>query len=194
MAEPPTVLQCVGADLRLDDLRCGDAMSLFRYRADPQISRYQGWCPATPDEAERFIDKASRVLPATPDSWYQRAIRLRDGGELIGDLGVHFGSDEHAPVEIGISLAPAWQGKGLASQALELVLGYVFDSLGRHRVIGSVDPRNAASIRLLERAGMRREAHFRQSLWLGGEWVDDMVFAMLAHEWRQRQASAPHHG
>jgi RimJ/RimL family protein N-acetyltransferase len=53
-------------------------------------------------------------------------------------------------------------------------------------VYGSVDPRNRASIALLARVGMRQEAHFRKSLWLRGEWVDDLVFAILESEWTRR--------
>ncbi len=62
-------------------------------------------------------------------------------------------------------------------------LGYLFGPTGQHRVFGSVDPRNTASVRLLESVGMRREAHFRESLWHKGEWVDDVIFAMLQTEW-----------
>jgi RimJ/RimL family protein N-acetyltransferase len=51
-----------------------------------------------------------------------------------------------------------------------------------------VDPRNAACIAVLERVGMRQEAHFRESLWLKGEWVDDMVFGILASEWESRSS------
>jgi RimJ/RimL family protein N-acetyltransferase len=50
-------------------------------------------------------------------------------------------------------------------------------------VHASVDPRNAACVALLQALGMRQEAHFRESLWLHGEWVDDAVFALLAWEW-----------
>jgi RimJ/RimL family protein N-acetyltransferase len=56
--------------------------------------------------------------------------------------------------------------------------------LDTHRVFASVDPRNTASMALFEHLGMRPEAHFRQSLWFKGDWVDDVVFAILKSEWR----------
>lgn len=62
----------------------------------------------------------------------------------------------------------------------------LFDTLGKHRVSCSVDPRNARSIALMERTGFRREAHHRESLWLKGEWCDDLIFAMLRREWISR--------
>ena len=52
-----------------------------------------------------------------------------------------------------------------------------------------MDPRNEPSVALLERVGMRKEAHFRKSLWFKGEWVDDMVLAILKSEWTGGKAT-----
>ena len=86
-------------------------------------------------------------------------------------------------MEIGITLARGFQGRGFATEALRAVLGYLFSTLGKHRVFGSVDPRNAPSLALLERVGMRREAHFVESLWFKGGWADDVIYAMLRREY-----------
>ncbi|HET7930728.1 MAG TPA: GNAT family protein [Rhodanobacteraceae bacterium] len=174
-------MQIVTARLRIDDLRPEDAAALFAYRSDPEVARYQGWQPAAVADAARFIEAQRGVTPDTPGSWWQRAIRLRDSGELIGDLGLHFVDAD--TVELGISLAPAQQHQGHARDVLELALDFVFGGLRKHRVIASVDPRNSACMRLLEGAGMRREAHFRASLRVGDGWADDVVFAMLETEW-----------
>ena len=77
-----------------------------------------------------------------------------------------------------------WAERGYGWWALRAVLEYVFDRLGKRRVYGSVDPRNVRSLALLERAGLRREAHFRESLWFKGAWADDVICAMLVSEWR----------
>lgn len=81
---------------------------------------------------------------------------------------------------------PAFQGRGLATEAVVGLLDCLFVRLGKHRVVASVDPRNLASVRLLKRLGMREEAHFRESLLFKGDWVDDAVFAILASEWTTR--------
>ena len=180
--------------LTIDALRAEDAAALFEYRADPRVSRYQGWQPHSINDALGFIETSTVVVPDKPGSWYQRAIRLRDSAMLVGDLGLHFVADPERTVEIGITIAPAHQGQGLASEALREALGYVFDDLQQHRVFASIDPRNHACMQLLERVGMRKEAHFRESLWLGGQWVDDVVFAMLAREWPAHRAPPIHHG
>ena len=173
--------------LRLDALRPADATALFGYRGDPEVSRFQSWRPASVAEAADFIERQAVASLDMPDSWFQRAIRLREDGTLIGDLGVHMPPDAEGSVEFGVSIAPVHQGRGYACEALRMVFGLVFGQLGRHRIHASVDPRNLASLAMLRALGMRQEAHHRESLWLHGEWVDDLVFALLASDWHAAQ-------
>lgn len=147
-------MEIVTARLRLDALRDEDAEALFVYRADPAVARFQGWKPASVADASRFIEAQHGLAPDTPDTWWQRAIRLRDSGELIGDLGLHFLGD--GSVELGISLAPAQQRRGHAREALEVMLDFVFGGLRKPRVVARVAPRNFMCMRLLEGLGMRR--------------------------------------
>jgi len=179
-------MELTTARLLLDHLRPGDAEALFACRADPAVARFQGWRPASVAEARAFIDMQGEPAPGL---WFQRAIRLRDGHALIGDLGVCLPATPGDSVEFGISLAPEHQGKGYAREALKAVFQQGFDVLGWRRIHASVDPRNVGCMDLLTALGMRQEAHFRESLWLHGEWVDDVVFAILAREWQA--AAAP---
>jgi RimJ/RimL family protein N-acetyltransferase len=179
-------MELVTARLRIDALRHDDAGALFACRADPEVARYQGWCPANLAEVHGFIARQPRE-PA-PAGWFQRAIRLREDGRLIGDLGVNLPEDAGASVEFGISLASAGQGRGYAGEAVRALFEQVFGPWGRHRIHASVDPRNEACLKLLRALGMRQEAHHRESLWLHGEWVDDAIFAMLAREWQVARA------
>lgn len=181
-------MELVTARLRIDALRPADADGLFACRADPAVARYQGWCPVDLAAARAFIE-AQPQPPA--QGWFQRAIRRREGGALIGDLGVCLPENPQDSVEFGISIAPPHQGRGYAGEAVRALFAFVFDGLGRHRVHASVDPRNLASMAMLRALGMRQEAHHRESLWFKDEWVDDVVFAMLQSEWRTRQAGRP---
>lgn len=178
-------MELVSARLRVDRLRATDAASLFACRGDPAVALYQGWCPANLAEVHQFID----AQPLQPShGWFQRAIRLRESGELIGDLGLCLPEDPQGSVEFGVSIMPAHQGHGYASEAVRAVFAFVFGELGRHRVHASVDPRNLASMAMLRALGMRQEAHHRESLWFKGEWADDVIFAMLEREWRHLPA------
>ena len=169
--------------LRLAKLEPGDASALFAYRSDPAVSCYQCWAPSSEGEAARFISEQESVTFDTPGTWYQFAIRLQGTGLLVGDLGVRFPEEDVRQVEIGFTIAPGHQRQGYGLEAVRGVVDYLLAVLEKHRVFASVDPRNEASMALLRRVGMRQEAHFRESLWVKGEWVDDLVFAVLASEW-----------
>jgi RimJ/RimL family protein N-acetyltransferase len=83
-------------------------------------------------------------------------------------------------------LHPEHHGRGLAGEAAAVLLRLGFEDLGLHRVIGRFDGRcdgrNTASAKVMERLGMRREAHFRQNELVKGEWCDELVYAILAEE------------
>jgi RimJ/RimL family protein N-acetyltransferase len=172
--------------LILSRLSAADAATLFAYRSLPEVSRYQGWEPESLDDAAGFVERLASTEFDTPGTWFQFGVRQRESGELIGDLGVHFLEDGQQ-AEIGFTLAPASQGRGLGAEAVVGVLDFLFGRLGKHRVFASVDPRNQPSLRLLRRVGMRQEAHFRRSLLFKGEWSDDVVFAVLHSEWIERE-------
>ena len=169
--------------LLLRPLTAPDAPAVFAYRSIPEVGRYQGWSLISLADVVALAQSQQSLEPDTPGTWYQLVLSLRPGRTVIGDLGLHFLDEPPATVELGITLAPEHQGQGYATEAVRAVGEYIFKTLGKHRLVASVDPRNAASIALLERVGLRREGQFRQSLWLKGEWVDDWIYAILAAEW-----------
>jgi aminoglycoside 6'-N-acetyltransferase len=63
-------------------------------------------------------------------------------------------------------------------------VGYLFGRRAKHRITASCDARNTASAAVLERLGMRREGHLRESTWAKGEWTDDLLYGLLHHEWQ----------
>jgi aminoglycoside 6'-N-acetyltransferase len=79
-------------------------------------------------------------------------------------------------VRARVTIAGEHQGHGYATEAVRR----------KHRITAYCDSRNATSIALLERRAMRREGHLRESTWAKGEWTDDLVYALLRHEWQPR--------
>jgi RimJ/RimL family protein N-acetyltransferase len=172
----------------LRELRPGDAETIYAYRTDEDVSRYQGWTPGSVEEVRAFIGGLSAVTAYAPGSWHQLGIELISISALIGDCGVHVEAD-NAQAEFGITLAPAFHGHGYAAETVRALLTLLFGRLGMHRVFASVDPRNARSIVLMERLGFRREAHFIESLWFKEAWADDIIFALLEREWKSGAAT-----
>lgn len=172
--------------LVLRELRPDDAATIFGYRSDPDVARYQSWVPASAEVVRGFIADLTGAEPFAPGAWHQLGVELRASGELVGDVAVHVIEHDPTQSEFGISVAPAFQRRGYAREALRALLGLLFDTLGKHRVFASVDPRNAPSMALMRATGLRQEAHFVENLWFKGEWADDAIFAMLAREWLAR--------
>jgi RimJ/RimL family protein N-acetyltransferase len=160
-----------------------DAPRIFEYRSSPEVSRFQSWGTDSARATESYILALTAIEPGTPGPWYQIGIGLSPT-ELIGDCGFRVLENEPHHAEIGIALAPEFQNRGYATEALRTLLQYLLVKLGKHRAFGSVDPSNLASIRLLQRIGMREEVRFEKSLWFKGEWVDEVIFAMLAADWK----------
>lgn len=159
-----------------------DATSIFKYRSDKVTNQYQGWIPEKLEEVESFIKKTAKEFNLV-DTWFQLVIINKENQALIGDIGLHFIVPENKQVEIGCTIAKAHQNKGYAVESLKKVIDFLFIELHKHRIIASVDPNNISSIHLMERLGFRKEAHFKESLLVKGQWVDDIVYAMLKKEW-----------
>ena len=158
------------------------------YRSIPEVAEYQSWASFTPDDAAALIASQEQVEPDTPGAWLQLAIVFAESGELLGDCGLHF-LDDGRQVELGITLSPAGQGRGLAAEALECVIRYAFDTLGKHRVLAVTDADNLAAARLFRRLGFRQEAHLVEHVWFKGRWGSEYVFALLRREWLVRHRS-----
>lgn len=173
--------------LLYERLQACDARAFFSYRSHPDVTLWQPWAPEGLTEARAFIHENNKVAMGTPGEWVQLGLFRRDGGQLIGDCGIHFLHKQPSQVEIGITIAPQYQRQGYGGECVQALLQFTFEELRKHRLIASVDPDNTASVAMMRSAGMRQEAHHVRSFWFRGRWADDLVFAMLAEEWRERQ-------
>lgn len=173
--------------LLLREIKIADAEAMFQYRSDPQIYKFQNWKPRTLKEVSEFISSNIAKIPNTPNTWYQVGIYVKETNNLAGDIGLHFIGSDNMQVEIGYTLSLEHQSKGYATEAVIGIINYLFNNLHKHRIIASLDPDNSKSIALLERIGLRKEAHFKKSLWINNEWVDDVVYAILKEEWLDQE-------
>ena len=104
-------------------------------------------------------------------------------GRYIGEFMLRLTSAQSRQGEIGWSVHPDVQGRGLATEGAREMLRLGFGELGLHRIVAECDRRNVASQRVMERLGMRREATFIENQFLKGEWVGESVYAILETEW-----------
>ncbi|TDB95878.1 GNAT family protein [Actinomadura sp. 7K534] len=170
---------------------CADDLEgLYAYQSLPEVARFLYWEPRNMEESRAFLKQ--KMMASTVEKegdWLVLAVVRRQTGDLIGEVNLQWRSREHRQGEIGYIFNPAYHGKGFATEAAEVVLRLGFEGLGLHRVVGRLDGRNTASARVLERLGFRREAHLVQNELVKGEWTDEIIYAMLRHEWAARSAS-----
>jgi RimJ/RimL family protein N-acetyltransferase len=174
--------------LRLRAFVRDDLDELYDIQSRPEVSRYQYWEPRTRDEVrmklEERISQYSE-LRAEHDVLILAVVR-KDTSEMIGDVMIDWQSEAHRRAEVGYVVHPGHRGNGFAAEATGALLRMGFADLRLHRIIGRIDARNTASGRVLEKLGMRREAHFRENEMVKGEWCDEVVYAILAREYFAR--------
>jgi RimJ/RimL family protein N-acetyltransferase len=157
MSVAESLLPLVAGNIVLRRLSASDLVAFQGYRRDPVVGLYQGWSPQPDEEAERFLVKMADVPLLGAGAWTQLGITERGSSLLIGDIGVFVDAGGEF-AEIGFSMSGAYQGRGLATEAVGVVVGFVFRYVGVRRVIAVTDDRNASCIRLLERIGMTRRS------------------------------------
>src|SRR5205814_10598295 len=148
------------------------------------------WEPRGASEVRGSLENKLRGTRLAADGdCVSLAIVRKDSGELIGDINICLLSREHRQGEIGFVFHPDHHGRGFATEAARVLLELCFDDLDLHRVVGRLEPRNSASAAVLERIGMRREAHLVENEFVKGEWQSQLVYAILQREWRAARAA-----
>src|SRR5579863_4641291 len=152
--------------------------------SDPDVVRYLYFGPFDRVAAQDHLARRSLVDLPGEGGWINFGVEVKGDGVLIGELAMGFISATHAHYEVGYVFDAAYAGHGYATEGTALIVELAFSGLGAHRVSGRLDARNVASARVLEKLGMRREAHFVENEFVKGEWTDELAYAILAPEWR----------
>ena len=178
--------------LALRPATANDAAATWQFRRLPEVSR---WLTQNTGTLTEY-----RAQFLAPDS-LAKTIVVELDGRVIGDLMLEV-QDAWSQTEVadrargtqgelGWVLHPAHTGRGYATEVVRALLDIAFDELQLRRVTAACFAANEASWRLMERLGMRRETYnVRESLHRSGEWLDGMVYALLADEHRTTAAEA----
>jgi RimJ/RimL family protein N-acetyltransferase len=173
--------------LALRPFEPGDLEGLSAFHSLPEVARFLYWEPRDLEQVRGVLEaKLGQTTLEEEGQVLALAVVGREAGVVVGEVSLHWLSRRHRQGEIGFVFHPAHQGRGLATEAASVVLRLGFEGLGLHRVIGRCDALNLPSARLMERLGMRREAHFVHNEIFKGAWGDELVYALLEDEWRDR--------
>jgi RimJ/RimL family protein N-acetyltransferase len=160
-----------------------DLEALHEIYSDPGVVRYLYDDVRSLDEVRELLDrKLGQTSLAREGDALAVAVVSRETGRLVGTLALQWVSEAHRQGEIGFVMHPAEHGRGYATEAARPLLAYAFEELRFHRLVGRTEARNIGSARVLEKLGMRREAHLVENEWVKGEWQSELIYAILARE------------
>jgi RimJ/RimL family protein N-acetyltransferase len=166
-----------------------DFEALHAMRSNPEVVRYLYEEPTSADQTRSVLDRRiARTSWAKEGDWLAAAVVERESGLTVGDVALFWVSERDRTAEIGFISDPRHQGKGFATEAARALVDWAFATAGLHRVIGRTEARNTASTRVLEKLGMRLEAHFVENEWVKNEWQSELVYAILDREWAKAGA------
>jgi RimJ/RimL family protein N-acetyltransferase len=164
--------------LELTPLTQVDRDAFVAYRRLPEVARWQSWTPDYTDaDADDLIASQPSSIESESGRWLQVAVR-RDGA-LVGDVAVHALAQQPDTYELGVTIAPASQGLGYATEALGALIAGLFGAQGAHRVFAVTDARNEPVARLFQRLGFRHEGRNVDADWFKGEWTSIDTWAAL---------------
>jgi len=171
-----------------------DVAQLFEVFSDPEAMRYWSTPPLTSiAQVETVIARAaSHFADGTGMLW---CVRRRDDGRAIGTISLHRFDEQNDRAEVGYILGRTAWGRGFMSEALSAVIDWAFAAMDLRRIEADTDPRNAGSIRLLERLAFKQEGLLRERWIVDGEVCDSAMFGLLRPEWLASagaRANVPH--
>ena len=169
------------ARLNLREFVATDFAAVHAYSSDPRVTRYLFFGPRDEQSTAEYLEELLASQRELPRTRFELAVEEIASGKLIGacDLSLI----ESNVVDLGYMLGVEQWGKGYATEiALALVDAAFFD-LRAQRVISTVDVNNAASIRVLEKIGMRWEAVYRRHRRAKNRWWDCHLFTLPREVW-----------
>jgi ribosomal-protein-alanine N-acetyltransferase len=188
---PPDLPVLETARLRLRSLRVDDAVDQHAYAREREVAEPGMWepLPTLEDNQRDLIATLERQARGESAEW---EIEHRGERRLIGRCGLMRFRPAHRSAELGYALARPWWGQGYMSEAVVAVVAYGFAWLALHRIEAICLADNAASIRVLEKAGFRHEGTARDAYRQHDAYKDLQRYALLRREWtpQERRSTA----
>ena len=169
--------------LQLHEISWDDLDQLHQLHSIPEVDEYNTLgIPSSVEETKKIMGREIEAQMNVERSSYTWKIELKDGGHFIGLAGITLSNDKFRLGEIYYKLDPQFWGKGYATEVAKKLISTGFDELGLHKVEAGVAVGNEQSIRVLEKAGMKREGLRRKILPIRGEWVDNYHYAIVEND------------
>jgi len=156
-----------------------DWRDLFEYLSLPEIYAYEPGGPISEEDARKLARERAEGESFLP-------VILKESGKMIGHLYFNrFGPEEFLTWELGYIFNPQYYNRGYATEAARAIIRYGFERLHAHRIVAHCNPKNIASVRVLEKAGLVKEGLFRKKAFFRKDetgrplWHDCAAYGLL---------------
>lgn len=153
------------------------------YRQDPENCRYIR-PPESDEETMEIVMQLSKPWNLALGQWNGLVICLKEDDSLVGEIVFRIEDWENQRAELGYRLSESAAGKGICTEAANLLIKYLFEHLGFFKIVAKCDPRNISSYRVMEKLGFKREAYFKKHYLIGDEWTDQYDYGLLASQYK----------
>ena len=177
-------MQLTAERLLLREFVEDDWPAVLAYQSDLRYLRFYEWAERTETDVRAFVQMFLSQQKEEPRRKFQLAVCLRGEMQLIGNCGVRLREAGSRVADMGYELAPEFWGQGYATEAARAVVAFGFTELNVHRIEAACIADNAASARVMEKAGLKFEGRLRQHKWFKGRWWDTLLYAILEDEWK----------
>ncbi|MET0271480.1 MAG: GNAT family N-acetyltransferase [Phenylobacterium sp.] len=169
--------------LLLRELREADFDDVQAYAEDPQVARFMDWGPNTLDQTRTFMALRLEEQARWPRAEVTLAVEHLADARVIGSIRLAVSDPANRTGDFGYSFHSTYWRQGYATEAARALVDVGFRTLGLHRIWAECDPQNVGSWGVMEKLGMRREAHFLASKRVKREWRDRFLYAVLVDDW-----------
>ncbi len=160
------------------EFKLSDARDLFFIRSNNEVMNYM-------DTAKhQTVRDSENMIGFIHESFKEKkginwVIVDRETNEFVGYFGFWRLMPESCRAEIGYALKPEYWGKGLMTESFKTLVDFAFNDLKVHSIEANVNPQNVSSMKVLEKAGFKKEAYFRENYLYNGEFIDSIIYSIL---------------
>jgi RimJ/RimL family protein N-acetyltransferase len=167
--------------LTLRDIGAADFEAIHAYASDPDVTRYMFYGPRSEEDTRAYLERVLATQISEPRRVWEVAIVETAGERLVGACDLTLDQPDEA--DLGFVLSREVWGRGYATEAARALVRAGFDELGVKRIFATCDVSNHASARVLEKAGLRREATLNRHKFAKDMWWTSFLYAITFEQW-----------
>lgn len=149
---------------------------------EPNVYEYMHWGPNSKEDTKTFVSMAIENQNQSPRISYERLIRDKATHQIIGAAGIRVISSTSREGSCGYWVAEDFRGKGIATEATNAIVRFGFLEMNLNKISATVMPKNTGSIRVLEKAGFKKEGVLRDHIYVRDRFYDAIYMSVLKRE------------